>query len=80
MPGDPAEPRELVGRLVRQVWAQWAQEQPDPKPSWLLGWDELDDGQREVDMRIGAALFDAGYRAARESQEWDDALRQVRGD
>lgn len=64
MPGDPAEPRELVGRLVRQVWVRWAREQPDPKPSWLRPWEELDDDQREADMRIGAALFDAGYQAA----------------
>ena len=57
------EPRELVGRLVRQVWTEWAREQPDPKPSWLLSWEELDDGQREVDMRIGAMLFSKGRRA-----------------
>jgi hypothetical protein len=66
-----SEPRELVGRLVRQVWVQWAREQPDPKPSWLLPWEDLDDGQREADMRIGAALFDAGYRAGTNG---DDAL------
>lgn len=48
--------RESLGRLVREVWVQWATEQSDPKPSWLTGWDELDDGQREVDMRIGEAL------------------------
>lgn len=71
---DPAEPRELVGRLVRQAWLEWAREQPGPKPSWLLPWEELDDGQREADMRIGAALFDAGYRAGRESLEWDEAI------
>ena len=57
--GDPAEPRELAGRYVRQAWVEWAREQPDPKASWLLPWEELDDGQREVDMRIGAALFEA---------------------
>jgi hypothetical protein len=62
--GDPAEPRELVGRLVRQVWVEWAREQPDAKPSWLLPWEETDGGQREVDMRIGAALFEAGKQAA----------------
>ena len=59
-PGDPAEPRELLGRLVRQVWLEWAREQPDAKPSWLLPWEELDDGQREVDMRIGEVLFERG--------------------
>jgi len=63
MTGDPAEPRELLGRLVRQVWVEWAAEQHDPKPSWLLPWEELDDGQKEVDMRIGLALFEAGKKA-----------------
>ena len=62
-PGDPREPRELVGRFVRQIWVEWAREQPDPKPSWLLPWESLDEGQREVDMRIGAALFTAGQRS-----------------
>jgi hypothetical protein len=50
------DPREPLGRLVRDTWITWASEQPDPKPSWLALWDELDDGQREVDMRIGAAV------------------------
>lgn len=63
-PGDPAEPREALGAFVRQVWVEWAREQDDPKPSWLTSWDELDAGQREVDMRIGTALFEAGKKAA----------------
>lgn len=54
------DPREPLGRLVRQVWVDWAREQPDPKPSWLTGWDDLDAGQREVDMRIGSALANHG--------------------
>jgi len=52
MPDD----REPLGRLVRETWVAWAKEQDDPKPGWLTGWDELDDGQREVDMRIGSAV------------------------
>ena len=48
--------REALGRLVRETWVAWAAEQPDPKGSWLTGWDELDAGQREVDMRIGHAV------------------------
>ncbi len=64
-----AEPRELLGRLVRQVWMEWAREQPDSKPSWLLPWEELDDGQREVDMRIGAMLFSKGRTAGIEYVE-----------
>jgi len=58
------ESREALGRVVRQVWVEWAREQPNPKPSWLTPWEDLDDGQREVDMRIGEALFTAGKRAA----------------
>ena len=52
MPDD----RETLGRIVRETWVAWAKEQPDPKGSWLTGWDELDGGQREVDMRIGEAV------------------------
>ena len=48
--------REDLGRIVRETWVKWASEQPDPKPSWLVDWDDLDDGQREADMRIGEAV------------------------
>lgn len=71
-PWDPAEPRELLGRLVRQVWVEWAREQPEPKPSWLLPWEELDDAQREADMRIGAALYEKGYQAGWEANAWGE--------
>jgi hypothetical protein len=54
--GTPGEFREALGRLVREVWVKWAGEQPNPKPSWLTGWEGLDEGQREVDMRIGEAV------------------------
>jgi hypothetical protein len=48
--------REPLGRLVRDTWIAWAKEQPDPKDSWLVPWDDLDAGQREADMRIGEAV------------------------
>lgn len=62
-----ADDREPLGRIVRETWVAWAREQPNPKRDWLTGWDELDDGQREVDMRIGSAVaaqavVDAGLR------------------
>lgn len=56
---DTASGREELGRIVRDAWVQWASEQPDPKRSWLIPWEELDDGQREVDMRIGEAVASA---------------------
>jgi hypothetical protein len=48
---------ETLGRRVREVWVNWAKEQPDPKPHWLTSWDELDEPSKEVDRRIGLALW-----------------------
>lgn len=48
--------RDVLGELVRDVWVAWAREQPNPKPSWLVPWDELDEASKEVDRRIGEAL------------------------
>lgn len=56
MPRMSNEMRELYGREVRHVWMQWAKEQPNPKPSWLVDWDVLTEAEREVDRRIGEAL------------------------
>jgi hypothetical protein len=52
--------REELGRVVRHEWLRWAREQPDPKPSWLLPWEELTEAEREVDRRIGTALYGLG--------------------
>jgi hypothetical protein len=50
--------------MVRDTWVAWAREQPDPKPSWLVPWDDLDDGQRAVDVMIGRELFNFGLTTA----------------
>lgn len=57
--------REALGRLVRETWVAWAREQPAPKPSWLVPWEELAEPDREVDSRIGEALYRAGVAAER---------------
>lgn len=49
--------REALGRRVREVWVEWAKRQPNPKPSWLVGWDELPEPDREADRCIGSALW-----------------------
>lgn len=64
-----ADVREPFGRRLREIWVKWASEQPDPKSSWLLPWDELDDGQKEVDMRMGAALWNWGFAACMNAME-----------
>lgn len=48
--------RESLGRLVRELWIEWAKEQPAPKPSWLVPWEGLSEPDREVDRRIGEGI------------------------
>ena len=52
-----------LGRIVREVWIAWAKEQPTPKPSWLVPYDQLSEPDKEVDRRIGKRLFFEGARA-----------------
>lgn len=52
--------REELGKEVRKVWLEWARKQPNPKPSWLLPWEELDESQKEVDRLIGEKLYTMG--------------------
>lgn len=61
------DPREDLGRLVRDIWIEWAQQQPSPKPSWLVPWENLTSSDKEVDMCIGKALYDAGFQAGADS-------------
>lgn len=83
--------REALGRLVRETWVEWAREQPDPKPSWLVPWEDLDEGQREVDMRIGEAVtadseqawgewWDIQYHLGRHMEERIEKVAEGRSD
>ena len=52
-----SDDREPLGRLVRETWEACVRDyHTDPKPSWVAQWEDLDDFQREVDMRIGSAV------------------------
>lgn len=48
--------RDLLGRFVREAWVRWAQAQPDPKPSWLVPYDELAEPDKEADRQIGETI------------------------
>lgn len=48
--------RDTLGRFVREAWVRWARTQPDPKPSWLVPYDLLDEPDKEADRQIGEAL------------------------
>lgn len=48
--------RDLLGRAVREAWVRWAAKQKNPKPSWLLGYDDLDESDKELDRQIGESI------------------------
>lgn len=50
---DPDVFRDQLGREVRIAWVRWAREQPNPKPSWLVPYDELSEADKEADRQIG---------------------------
>lgn len=61
---------DFLGRRVREVWVEWASRQSDAKDSWLVGWDDLDGGQREVDRLIGIELAKLGRSEADNAITW----------
>jgi hypothetical protein len=48
--------RDQLGRFVREAWVRWALTQPDPKPSWLVPYDELSEPDKEADRQIGETI------------------------
>lgn len=48
--------REHLGEIVRNAWINWAQVQPNCKPSWLVPWENLSEAEKEADRRIGEAV------------------------
>lgn len=55
-------PRDFLGRLVRNAWVKWANQQPNPKPSWLLPYEQLDEADKEADRQIGEAVWNCAKR------------------
>ncbi len=57
---DPS--REELGMLVRSTWIEWAKTQTNPKTSWLLTWDQLNEPDKEADRMIGERLYTLGTK------------------
>jgi hypothetical protein len=53
-----------LGREVREEWVDFARQQPNPRRSHLLPWEELGEDDQEVDRRIGRRLYELGRRDA----------------
>ena len=49
--------RDVLGRVVRKAWIEWASQQPDPKASWLVPYEELDEHDKEADRLIGERVL-----------------------
>jgi hypothetical protein len=56
--------RDVLGRIVREAWVAWASGQANPKPYWLLPYDELRECEKEADRQIGEAVQQAIFDAA----------------
>lgn len=52
-PKDKRLDRDVLGRVVRKAWMEWAEQQPNPKSSWLVPYEELDEPDKEADRLIG---------------------------
>lgn len=51
--------RDVLGRVVRKAWVQWARTQLNAKPSWLVPYDSLTESDKEADRQIGEAVAHA---------------------
>ena len=45
-----------LGRVVRRAWVRWALTQGNPKPAWLVPFEELSPDDQEADRQIGIAV------------------------
>jgi hypothetical protein len=48
--------RDRGGKVVRNAWIRWAQAQSNPKPSWLVPYEELSEPDKEADRLIYEAV------------------------
>src|ERR1700730_16063496 len=48
--------RDELGRLVREAWVRWALTQPNPKQTWLVPYNELEECDKEADRHIGESI------------------------
>lgn len=49
--------RDKLGEIVRNIWINWARNHPQPKPSWLVPYEQLSESDKEADRCIGATLL-----------------------
>lgn len=65
--------REYLGRLVREIWVEFAKEQqakfqilPDPRN--VLAWEDLDEINKELYNLVGSKLYLLGFDSGSKSE------------
>src|SRR5690242_20401120 len=58
---------ERLGRIVRDVFVDWAKKQPNPKPNQLIPWQKLPECDKEPNRLIGVALASYGIQLAQDA-------------
>ena len=67
--------RESLGRMVSDIWNEWLKNQhPDIAPQDILPWEELPDSEKELNMLIGEALYNAGFEAGADSTKFHEGV------
>jgi len=64
-----------LGKIVRDAWIEWAKEQPSPKASWLVPYEELSQPDKDADIRIGWAVVNSCNKSIPDII--DDAIDQI---
>ncbi len=68
--------RDIGGRIVREAWVRWAMTQPNPKPSWLVPYDELSEPDKEADRQIFEACIGSETEwGSVDSAPWGQVVR-----
>jgi phage FluMu protein Com len=69
--------RDRLGRLVGKLWISWAETQPNPKPSWLVPYDQLSEVDKEADRVIGYGLMTEFYAETTGERLEHERLKQI---
>jgi NTP pyrophosphatase (non-canonical NTP hydrolase) len=71
--------RDQLGELVRLAWIEWALEQPEPKPSWLVPYQDLPETDKEADRRIGEFVADVLAKQYHPLDLYQEEVRRTTG-
>ncbi len=69
--------RDYLGKIVRNIWIEWAESQPCPKQSWLVPYENLSEADKEADRMIGCGLMLEFYAETAGERILHETLKQI---